>query len=90
MTETTGTREGTVRDQLSTRFWTESALSMVSTALLIVTLVWRTWIESVFGVDPDAAGGTAEWVITGVVLAMTVSSIYLARREWLRHQPVSA
>ena len=35
------------------RFWVELAVAVVSVFLVLLTLVWRDWIEEVFGVDPD-------------------------------------
>ncbi|MBV9279592.1 MAG: hypothetical protein JOZ41_05885 [Chloroflexi bacterium] len=49
----------------------------------------RFWIETVFGVDPDANSGAAEWIIVGIALAVTIGSVYLARREWARAQTVA-
>jgi hypothetical protein len=79
-----------MREQLPVRFWIETALAGASALLLIVTLVWHDWIETVFGVDPDASSGAAEWIIVGLALAITIGSIYLARREWARTQTAAA
>jgi hypothetical protein len=77
-------------DKLSVRFWIETALAIASAALLLITLVWRTWIETVFGVDPDQSSGALEWIIVGAALAVTVTSVYLARREWVRRRAITA
>jgi hypothetical protein len=68
----------------------ESALAVLSAALLVVTLISRTWIETVFGVDPDRGSGSLEWIIVGVATAVTVVSVSMASREWRRHRPVPA
>ena len=78
-----------MRETLPTRFWIETALGTVSAALLIVSLVWRNWLELAFGVDPDAGGGALEWIFVGLALAITVGSIYLARRDWVERRPVT-
>ena len=67
---------------LGTRFWIESTLALASATLLMLTLISRTWIETVFKTDPDAGSGAVEWIIVGVTLAITVGSVTLARREW--------
>lgn len=66
------------------RFWFEVALSVASGLLGLVTLVWRDWIEIVFGVDPDHNSGTLEWVIVFALLLIAVIGGVLARAEWGR------
>jgi hypothetical protein len=66
------------------RFWVEVALAAVSTLFLVVTLVWRDWIEIVFRVDPDQGSGWLEWVIVTVALSLAVTFSIGARREWRR------
>jgi hypothetical protein len=68
------------------RFWVEMALSVASGLLGLVTLVWRDWIEIVFGVDPDHHSGTLEWVIVFALLLIAVITGVLARAEWGREQ----
>ncbi|WP_243769035.1 ABC transporter permease [Streptomyces cyanogenus] len=57
---------------------------MISGILFIVTLVWRDWIERVFGVEPDQGSGALEWAIVAVTLCATVVFSLLARSEWRR------
>jgi hypothetical protein len=66
------------------RFWFESAGSSVGTVLLGMTLVWPSWIESVFGADPDSGSGLLECLIVVVALIVLVCALVLARREWRR------
>jgi hypothetical protein len=49
--------------------------------LFVITLVWKEWIEIVFGVDPDSGSGALEWAITLSFLALTIAFAVLARRE---------
>jgi hypothetical protein len=41
----------------------------------VATLLWRNWIETVLGVDPDHGTGSLEWAM--VALAFAVASILL-------------
>lgn len=52
-------------------FWIELALALVSFALLLLTLAWPEWIEGLFGLDPDAGSGAAEWAVAA---AFAISS----------------
>jgi hypothetical protein len=63
-------------------FWLESALAAVSAFLAVLTLVWRDWAESIFGLDPDHGNGSFEWelVVTCCLLAVLFSA--LARQQW--------
>ena len=72
------------------RFWVEAALSVATGLLGLVTLVWRDWIEIVFGVDPDHHSGTLEWVIVFALLLIAVIAGVLARAEWSREQAQKA
>jgi hypothetical protein len=69
---------------LPVRFWIESALASVTGALMVATIISRDWIEQLFGADPDAGSGTAEWAIVAALLCVTISIGFLARREWQR------
>lgn len=66
------------------RFWLEATLAALTTALFIVTLVSRNWIEIVFKVDPDESSGSLEWLIVAALLVASVVFIGLARAEWRR------
>ena len=63
------------------RFWVEAALGCLSGFLGLLTLVWRDWIEGVFGWDPDKHSGSVEWLVVVVLLALAVVLGGLARRE---------
>lgn len=72
------------RQKMRGRFWVEATLAVASASLLVVTLIWRDWIELLVGVRPDHGDGSLEWLlVTGFLLATAASSV-LARREWRR------
>jgi hypothetical protein len=68
---------------LRTRFWVESALMVITSVVLAVTLVWRDWLEA-FGVDPDHHNGAAEWLVVSVLAGLTIVFALSARTEWRR------
>ncbi len=69
---------------LRKRFWLESWLAVTGGVLLVLTLVWRDWIELVFRVDPDRHSGSMEWLIVAALLAASIGSTFLAFSEWRR------
>ena len=74
------------QQHLRQRFGIESALAVLSAALFVITLLWKDWIEIVFGIDPDAGSGAVEWAIVGLAVCLTLVFTALARREWrLQH-----
>jgi hypothetical protein len=73
-----------MRNALRRRFWLETAIAIVTGILFVITLVRNDWIEIVFGVDPDNNNGTLEWLIVGVLLAVTITLFILASYEWRR------
>jgi hypothetical protein len=66
------------------RFWVETICGIAGTALFLLTLVTREWIELIFGVDPDGGSGALELGIALVLLAIAAGSGLLAVREWRR------
>jgi hypothetical protein len=58
--------------------------------MLFVTLVWRDWIELVFGADPDGGSGSLEWALVAAAIAVAVTAAILARLEWLRLKAVTS
>jgi hypothetical protein len=60
----------------------ETGLAVVAGALAVVTLFWPTWIETLFGVEPDAGSGEAEWWVVAVLGLVAVMSGILARRDY--------
>jgi len=60
----------------------ETSLALIAGVLAAVTLIWPTWIETLFGVEPDAGNGEAEWSIVVVLALVAVASGLLARRDY--------
>jgi hypothetical protein len=73
-----------MRNPLRRRFWLETGMATVTGILFVITLLWRDWIEIVFGVDPDQGNGTLEWLIVGALLVVTITLFTLASYEWRR------
>ena len=66
------------------RFWIEVFAAVLCGLLAILTLIVADWIEVLFGVDPDAHSGTAEWLVVVLLGAGVVVSALLAGHEWQR------
>jgi hypothetical protein len=66
------------------RFWLEVSLIATSAVLFVVTLVWPTWIELVFGADPDHGDGLAELSIVAGSIVAAVGFSLAAYFEWRR------
>jgi hypothetical protein len=73
-----------MKQQLNPLFWVEALLALGNAILLVMTVLWKDWIEIVFDVDPDAGSGALEWAIVAVTLALTLVFLFLARSEWRR------
>jgi hypothetical protein len=73
-----------------TRFWIEAGLAVGASALFLLTLVSREWIEFLFGVDPDGGSGALEWGLVLVLLVASVVFSALARVEWNRRETAAA
>lgn len=71
---------GTVRR----RFWVVSAIALVFAGLVVLTIVWRDWIEALTGLDPDHQGGSVEWLLVGGLAASCILFGFAARVEWRR------
>ena len=72
--------------QVRARFWLEAVLATLTTALFILTLLSRDWIERIFHVEPDAGSGALEWLIVAVLFVVSLALIFAARTEWRRAQ----
>jgi len=59
----------------------EIVLSALLGTATIVTAVWPTWIEGLFGFDPDGGNGKTEWWIVAALTVTTIVAAALARRD---------
>lgn len=59
----------------------EVVLAAILGTATILTAVWPTWIEGLFGFDPDGGNGTTEWWIVAVLAVTAVAVAALARRD---------
>ncbi|MEA2780054.1 MAG: hypothetical protein QOK29_1598 [Rhodospirillaceae bacterium] len=75
---------------LRARFWLEVAGASVSVVSLGMTLIWPSWIELVFHIDPDRGSGLLEWFIVVASLTVSVCTSVMARHEWRRRVTLSA
>lgn len=80
---------GARKKHLGPVFWAEAALAFFTAFLAILTLVWRDWIEGVFGFDPDHHNGSFEWELVITCALLTLLFGALAGREW-RKAPLKA
>ena len=67
-----------MKQQLRPLFWIEALLALGNVALLVMTVVWKDWIEIVFNVDPDAGSGAVEWGVVAVTLLLTIAFLSCA------------
>ncbi|MFF0087894.1 ABC transporter permease [Streptomyces canus] len=65
----------------------ETVAAAISAVVFVLTLLWRDWIERLFGVDPDQGSGALEWIIVALALCCTIICGLLARSEWHRARP---
>jgi hypothetical protein len=70
-----------MRSALRRRFWVEAGMGLLTAVLFVVTLVQQSWIESLFGIDPDSGNGSVEWIIVGGLALLTVALFSLASYE---------
>jgi hypothetical protein len=74
-----------MQKRLARRIWVETALGLISAALLALTLLMPHWIELLFGSAPDAGDGSAEWQLALSFAAISVVMFGLAGRTWRNH-----
>ena len=73
-----------MKRRVGAAFWIESAVAAITLFLTVLTLVWRDWIEGIFGYDPDRHDGSFEWELVIACAVLAVIFTGLARREWRR------
>jgi hypothetical protein len=64
--------------QPNARLRSELAAAVVTAVLGTLTAVFPTWIEAIFGVDPDHGSGAVEWAIVGTCFALCALSLRTA------------
>ena len=68
----------------------EVAISLISVAMFIATMIDPQWIETLFDESPDGGDGSAErWLVGGGFLIAAVVAAVLAWRERRRVRPAS-
>jgi hypothetical protein len=72
------------RTYLPLRFWIAATLAALFAVTTCLTLWQPTWIEAIFGADPDRGSGSTEWTLALTLGAATLLLAVLARREWAR------
>lgn len=70
--------------QMRFRFWLEAGIATITSALLVLSLVWEEWIEEIFRVSPDGGNGSLERWIVGSLFVVTIDLFIMARYEWHR------
>jgi hypothetical protein len=70
--------------RLGPGFWAQSVMAGITGFLTILTLVWRDWIEGVFGFDPDHHNGSFEWKLVAIGAVLTAVFAALALHTWRR------
>jgi len=63
------------------RIWLERVLCGITGVMGIVTIFYRSWIEALFGWDPDHGNGSVEWLIILGLLAVSAVFYSLSRAE---------
>ncbi len=73
------------------RFWVEAGAAVVTGVMSVVTVLWPTWIEGLFGVEPDGGDGSLEWMLVATLAVVTATLGLIARSEWRRaRRPATA
>jgi hypothetical protein len=76
--------------RLRSRFWWESGFASLTGSLAVVSAAWPSWLERLYGVDPDHGDGAVEWLIVCATACATIALTWLARTEWRRARPARA
>jgi hypothetical protein len=78
------------KNRLNVRFRIEMGLAILTTALFILTLISREWIEALTGFDPDRHNGSFEWFIVAALFSIFVVLFTRARSDWRKVQALPA
>ena len=83
-------QEGVGMANLRQRFWLEAVGAGAALLLALATAVSPTWIERLFGVDPDQGSGALEWAVVAGLACIAVSLALITRVEWRRRTATTA
>ena len=61
----------------------ETAVSVISGGLALLTVISPSWIEELTGLEPDDGTGVIEWLFVAAFAAIAVALGLLARRDYL-------
>ena len=61
----------------------ETAVSVISGGLALLTVISPSWIEELTGLEPDDGNGVIEWLFVAAFAAIAVALGLLARRDYL-------
>jgi hypothetical protein len=73
-----------MRRNLPVRFWIEAVTASLGATLLVLTLISAEWFEALTGLHPDGGNGSLEWALPVVLLAISCTSAFSARRTFQR------
>ncbi len=68
----------------------EAVLASLAGLMAIVSIFWRSWIEAVFGWDPDHHSGAAELLIIAGLAAVSLVLGAAARWQTVRWKRAAA
>lgn len=60
------------------------ALPGLCALLLVLTLFWKEWVETVLRFDPDRHSGSFEWLLVAGLIGLTVSLSAFAHLQFER------
>jgi hypothetical protein len=67
----------------------ETVIALAASALGVLTMFWRDWIEALAGWDLDHHNGSLEWLIVAVLLAVSAVLGVAELRHWRLRAAVS-
>jgi hypothetical protein len=73
-----------MKERIRMRPLMESALALMAFGLGIISMIWRDWIEAIFGIDADRHSGVLEWAVVAGLFVFSFLIGLLASKEWRR------
>jgi hypothetical protein len=64
---------------LRAKFWLEACAALAGALFFLLLQLSGTWVETVFGVDPDGGDGAVETAFAVLSLALTIALVLAAR-----------